>query len=465
MIELEPSEQQLDAVIERSHAALEANRLATHISPNVGLFGATRFFWDSGPIGEAAALSGRTDIAKTQIQSVLEAQRADGFIGNEAIGIQHRPYLQQALWRTKRVGNFVISGVPQPDLVTPAALEVAQCISDRDERQQFAESIFGPLKKHLEYQMAQRLDNVGLVPSAHPNGTGRDNDPAFDTLLWKYWHADRITPTRRSAELFGTSVIHAWRRTLADTRTVPLSERASNREILTGFLQTKAASRYDYDTNRIMRESDLPLVIDVGFNAALSAAGEALQEMSYLIGKPGFELEPELLAAIEAHKNALEKLWHQNEGPDDPIKSGYYSMDARTHQLIPIPTVGNAMALAADIKADHADIIIGSIMNPDLWGRFPVAGVEIGNPHAEGGYWRRFSWPMALVMAERGSRRHGFEEEARILRTSTLSRPSEAGKFEYTHPVTGAGGGTPQFGPAGAVDAIFATIEKRNRYT
>jgi hypothetical protein len=273
----------------------------------------------------------------------------------------------------------------------------------------------------------RRLEGSPLITLIHPWECGLDSTPPWMHALG----AMRLLWWLRAAERLGVAPL--LRSLRYDTRQLPAGERASDDDGLRMLALAVHLSRHDFDLARIPRDDRAVLIEDVAFNAFFAAANQSLLR---LVGD--LHAMDDLVPMIDAHRDALELLWHAPTGE-------YCSRDAVTHEPLSEPTVAGFLPLLATDA--HADELVAHLRDPaSYWPAHPVPSVPIDAPDFQDRrYWSGPTWVNTNWAIVEGLRRQGHHELARDLRDRTIALVAEHGFAEYFSPVDGSGHGAPEF--------------------
>lgn len=453
-----------EAIIDRSHEVIALNDRGEYTVPSYLIFKDSQFLWDSCITAQAIAHT-NTDRAQQEIMSLFRGQAECGRISNETLAGNN--WRQKAVFGTEEIDGVTVSGITQPPTIATAVVEIGKHMGT-EERDKFFRAVFEPLTRYHTWLLNERvIDETGLVTLIHPYESGMDNLPPWREALNDYWLGPRSSSRQIATEL-GASALGMFRRLFADTKHVPKAQRADNHDVFSSFLQTRVLARNGYDIREIWDHTDVPLQQDIGFNALLAEANQALIFIADTIDDDQYSLDAELSAKIEKQLQGISKFLAEI----DLANGGdvrFYNRDARAGKLIRIDTVGGLLPLVADIPKEQADALTKHLTNPStFWSKCPIPSVSMQDPHfSEVAYWRGVSWPFPRVAIERALRRRGNYDEAHELRHKVLARPGEELKTEYDHPRTGIPLGIHHFGPTAGQDIIFAYQEmsKQKRYT
>ena len=446
-------------ILQSSHEVLDRVDCGAYTIPNTDIFGKSQFLWDSCLVAEGLAYT-NVDRAQQEILSLLDGQHDDGMIANETV--RDARCMQRLVFGTiPNDEGIVTSGITQPPVIATSALEVGRKL-DEDQRRQFFGKIFKPLERYHTWLFKARvLDNTGLVTLIHPYESGMDTLPPWREAMHDYWLGSG--GWKRLAASLGEAAVGLGRKHFADTKHVPIAQRADNRDVLTSYMQTKAIAKHGYNLLSILRNSSLPLQQDVGFNSLFAEANQSLLEIEDELNSPAYALKPSTKKSIDTHRQAIVDHLAAINVNTGSIR--FFNRDARSGELIDIDTVGGLLPLCADIPKEHSDDLVKHLTNPDTyWSTCPIPSVAMDDPHFhDTAYWRGASWPFPRFFLERALIRINKAEEARELRRKVLGRRGEEVKSEYDHAQTGIPMGISQFGPAAGADIVFTQKERTSR--
>lgn len=182
---------------------------------------------------------------------------------------------------------------------------------------------------------------------------------------------------------------------------------------------------------------------DIGFTSILVKAEEDLAALWREVGDDG-------AAALDRHQSlrlSVSNAWdnrHQafldhDYGTGSPVPK---SAEASA-SLLPLYSGAVNEAQAAQLRRRLWDESSFGPTATHPWGITSVAKSSLDfEPHR---YWRGPVWININWFLVRGLQSVGFEEDARRLRSHTLDLVAKNGIFEYYHPQTGQGLGSPEF--------------------
>ncbi len=439
---------------ERSMAVLRANILpgSELMVPHLKLFGDTMFEWDLALHARAEALRD-PQLAAGNIVRFTSGQHSTGQIGNELAVGNKMSFIKTPVFGRPENGKPLASHITQPPTIVNAAYEVGQYLPE-DERQQFYRHVFPKFKRYLSFLLHERIDpqdNLAVLLLSYESGM--DDTPPWSTKMHQAWQHE-MPASRQVAQRVAAAAVGVGRTLFTDGRHVPLEQRASNMNILTCFLQTRALSKCNYELEGARLDPRIVLIKDVGFNAVLGSASTALESMALQIDDPDYAIDEDLQMRMYMQQRAIpEQLW-------DKSTMTYYSKDARTGELIPIQTVASLFPLLNDIPAHHVAAILADLRNPNKFDG-SYSSVPFDSPYfMPGVYWGGSKWAFAADLIEQGQVVQGRHKLAAAFRHQDLTRPAEPFKAEYEHPVTGEPLGGIGFAPMAAKDRIFVEHQK-----
>ncbi|HCT81583.1 MAG TPA: hypothetical protein DGT23_34415, partial [Micromonosporaceae bacterium] len=129
----------------------------------------------------------------------------------------------------------------------------------------------------------------------------------------------------------------------------------------------------------------------------------------------------------------------------DPATGMFHALDVRTGQLSPARCVNGLIPL---ILPDLPSSIVDSLIENLRSERFGLPAPSYDRTAADFDplrYWRGPVWINMNWLLWRGLLLHGQHELAVSLRSALLDLVGRSGCYEYFHPVTGEGIGTPDF--------------------
>jgi hypothetical protein len=416
----------LDDLVPRARAVLERNRAGAYTCPSVRLY-PHQWLWDScfTAVGVAHYDAPR---AAGELTALLHGQWDDGMVPHMIFAPGSHDVGSRRVWRShNRRGaprDVATSCITQPPVLALAVERVAHALAADARRAFLADVVPKVVAYHRWLFQSRRLDGSPLVTLLHPWECGLDSTPPWMHALARL----RIPGWLRAAERLRLAPL--LRSLRYDTRQLPAIERASDDDGLRMLALAVHLSHYDFDLARLPRDDRVVLVEDLAFNALFAAANLSLRR---LVGDLG-ALDP----PIDAHRHALELLWHAPTGE-------YCSRDAVTHAPLTDSTVATFLPLLA--TGAHRDELVARLQDPAAYATpFPVPSVPLDAPDfQERRYWSGPVWVNTNWALVEGLRRQGRGDLADDVRDRTLALVADHGFSEYFSPIDGSGHGAPEF--------------------
>ncbi|MGH9092936.1 MAG: MGH1-like glycoside hydrolase domain-containing protein [Acidimicrobiales bacterium] len=421
------------ALRDRAIAVLAGNERDGYVAPARGLYD-HQHLWDTCFV----AIGQRhydVDAAMAGLRRMFGAQWANGMVPNIRFERGWRYWWDRRVWRSRvspsAPRDVATGGISQPPMIAEAVVRVGEMLP-RDRRLAWYRSVHEPLVAYHEWLHLDRgVDGSALVIQIHPWETGLDNSPPLLEVLGRSpvpWWLDLVARTR--ADRLATRL--RW-----DTKYVPADQRSSTLEALRLYAALRAIRRDRYETDAALLHG--PCVVqDLTFNSILVRADDRLREIGEEIGTP---MSPRLAAAVRTHRSAMEDLWDGGTG-------SYYSRDARTRQLVKVPSIAGFMPLYAGcVDSGRAARLVEQLRDPrELGTPCPLPTVPVGSTWFQPRrYWQGPTWVNTNWLVIDGLRRYGYHVEAEDLRRATLAMVAESGFSEYYDPLTGEPAGAREF--------------------
>ena len=365
-----------------------------------------QFFWDS--CFHAVAWSHIDPArARTELRTLLSAQREDGFIGHTVFWYG-RVRLDRRFTYNLLDPDDAMTATIQPPLLAWAWAEVAD--RSPDDPGFRAEGVERLLAYHAWLER-ERADADGLIGVLQPDETGMDASPAFDAPLgWRH---------------------HPW----------------------PGFLLLlRFNRRRGYDYRRVVADGGFHAV-DVLVNSVLAMSWSALARLGH---EPGAARAAELTAAI------VRRLY-------DPER-GFFFAEGPSGGPLPVATWAGLAPLALENLPEDVGhrLVEEHLLDPArFWLPHPVPSTSAAEPAFRAGdtgvpirrYWRGPTWLFATGLIMRGLLRLGYHDAAHHLADRTVALIWRHGFREYYDPVTGRGLGARAFGTSAmALDALNLVV-------
>jgi len=422
--------------------------------PDLRLFIGSMFSWDSAIINEALAYENPYQAANN-IRLAIRYQAPNGQLPNDVSTGGRLGRLQslvhQGNYGSSSPEHHTTSRITQPPLLFDAALEVGKHLPT-DERKRFYKDVFPPFKRYADFLLTERTDNDGLIINLHAYETGMDDTPPWAETMYANWENE--SELVQLATAFCTAAINIGRHALTDCRPsllhdrLPISDRASNMNVLVNWFQTRRLGKAGYELGAAMADPMITLIKDVGFNAIAAHAFASLQEIAEEIVDPAFTLDTELANKIGKQQRAVHKeLW-------DEKSQSYYSKNARNNQLIPIQTISSILPLMALPPKERQEKLVSDLFSGRKFDARFMA-VPLDSVFHRPSYWQGMIWPMIEVAGAKALSACGFVDEQQMIEDAALRRPHPEVKSEFRHPITQVPLGTLGFGPAAGRDIIF----------
>lgn len=378
--------------------------------------------------------------AAAEVTTLLSGQWANGMVPHMLFS-ESKPvdgpkfmHMDHLLWDSKRnpqaPKHIFTSGITQPPLIAEAVWRVSKKLNNK-ERKQFLEKTIKRLIKYHEWIYAERdFNGNGLMSAVHPWETGMDNSPP----LINHMHGKHIDFLSTAENMAVSGMVKAVRR---DAKETHLDERTLSGD---AFILAAAAwklRRTKYDHQEMRHHANY--IEDVALNSILVRNNMILGELAEA---SGVELPDELLANMRRTEESLDKvLW-------DEETQMYYSRDARSSQLLNVPTVGSLLPLYAGTidKAKVSALVAHLREGGSFAAQYGVPSVPIGHPeYEEKRMWSGPAWVNMNWLLIDGLVRAGYEPEADGLTEKTLKMVQKGGMHEYFSAQTGEGLGIDNF--------------------
>src|SRR5205085_5130398 len=126
--------------------------------------------------------------------------------------------------------------------------------------------------------------------------------------------------------------------------------------------------KYGFELGALPADRSLAIE-DLAFNAILVAANHALVAIANELAT---SIPRALSDAFARAEDAFDELWDDSAGQ-------YFSRDARTDELLRVPTIATFLPLFAGVvPPDRADRLVARLLDPgEYWTAFPVPTVAV----------------------------------------------------------------------------------------
>ena len=402
---------------------LRANDRGGYTVPTQGLY-PFQWLWDSGfvALGWAVLEEKR---AFDELETLFRGQWENGFLPHIVFHRDDPGYFPgPEVWGTGREPRS--SGITQPPFLAPVVLHLVRASGEKGLA--WARKLYPRLLAlHRFLHLHRDPEGTGLVAVLHPWETGMDNSPAWDLPLKRVPRHPLPSEARR------------------DTKHVPPGERPQLKDYERYLYLVSLFRRLGYDPGFCYRESPFR-VVDVGFNALLLFADEALAELAQLLG----ENPSEPRGWWQKGLSALEALWEEEAGL-------YRSLDLCSGRRIPRDTSAGFLPLLLPLPRPRVERLMATFRAWMGEARYLFPSVLPSAPYFEAKrYWRGPVWAPVNWLLAWGLVRHGFPKEAARLREDFLALVERSGFREYYHPLTGEGLGGQGFSWTAALYLAWA---------
>lgn len=402
------------SLAERARATLTANDRGGYTVPTDKLY-PFQWNWDSAFVAMGFATFD-IDRALAELEALMRGQWADGMIPQI---IFHQPadsyFPGPDVWRTHH--TIPTSGITQPPVFAIALAFIAERAGKEFEPR--LKALYrAALAHHRWWARARDPEQRGIVAVLHNWETGRDNSPEWDA------------PFARVPQTTTTRIV---RRDLSHID-AEMRPRDEDYRRYIHLVDRYAALRWE--PSALWRSAPFK-VADIGINAILGAAEEALDSLARRFGTA---IERDEISSRRSRlATGLAGLWDEAAGH-------HFSRDLISETAIPVRVSAGFLPLlteACTIQAQQSmarqlDRILRDNLLP-VPSTFPT---ETGFEPKR--YWRGPVWAVVNYLIARGFERHGLTDQADALKQATLNAIRHAGFCEYFDPTTreGLGGGT-----------------------
>lgn len=408
---------------------LARNDRGGYTVPTHGLY-PFQWNWDSAFVAMGFATFD-VERAIRELERLVEGQWIDGMIPHIVFHAPADSYFPgPEVWGARH--RIATSGITQPP-VFALALGFVAARAAPAQAARLGALYRAALASHRWFAAARDPDGAGLVATLHNWETGRDNSPEWDAPFARV-PATTTTPVRRR-----------------DTSHVDPAMRPTDEDYRRYIHLVDAYRAVDWAPREMWRVAPFK-VADVGTNAILLAAEEALAALAPRFGAAG-EAD-EIAARIGRLTRGLDSLWREERGwycSRDLIADAPIDLQVSAG-LLPLltaaPSPARARALVERLAAQFDRVRLG---------------VPSTDPREPGfdpkRYWRGPVWMVVNWMIARGLARHGANDLARRLREQTAQAIAERGFCEYFDPLTGEGLGGADFSWTAAIHLLLAEGE------
>ena len=418
-----------EALWRSATAILDANWAGSHTVPSRTLY-PHQWSWDAAFVSIGLAQIA-PDRAWCDLRSLFAAQWPDGRVPHIVFdpGVTERDYFPgPTFWAgggpatSGGVAATRSSGIVQPPVHALGAWAVYQR-APGDAAAAELDWLYPRLVAQQEYLATARdVGGAGLSSIVHPWESGLDNSPAWDAALAAVpVTADLLSGYGRRDNQLVASDHRPTDDDYARYLTIALSYRDG------GFRDAGLAARHPF------------LVECPGFNALRGAAELALARIAEVIGA---DPAPHRARAASITRLLVDRLY-------DPGTGMFHALDVRTGRRSPARCVNGLVPLVLpDLPAAQVSALVAMAGSArfGVTGRMAVPSYDRSAADFDPfRYWRGPVWFNVNWLLWRGLRTHGHDSLAGTLRTAMLDLVRRSGCYEYFHPDTGQGIGSPAF--------------------
>jgi glycogen debranching enzyme len=413
-------------LMSRAKAILANNDRGGYTVPTHGLY-PFQWNWDSAFVAMGFATYD-IDRALSELERLAEGQWDNGMIPHIVFHAPADSYFPgPEVWGTHH--RIATSGITQP----PVFAIALKFIAER------ADASFAPRIRAL-FQVADRYHRwfaeardpagTGLVSTLHNWETGRDNSPEWDGPFARVPETTTTTIRRR------------------DTGHVDAAMRPTDAEYRRYIHLVDMYRDLGWQPSPMLSATPFR-VADVGTNAILLAAENALLALAPVYGTHG--LEHAIQARIGRLSQGLAGLWHEEKG-------WFLSRDLITGKPIPVRTSAGLLPLLTGIptpaQVRQMQAVATEHLGSVAFGMASTLPTEVGFEPRR--YWRGPVWAIMNWMIAEGFARHGCPGAAERIRTDTVAAISRHGFGEYFDPTTGASLGGEAFSWTAAIYLLLS---------
>ncbi|MBL8589056.1 MAG: neutral trehalase, partial [Methylobacteriaceae bacterium] len=377
------------SLVDQARSILAQNDRGGYTVPTHGLY-PFQWNWDSAFVSMGFATFD-VDRGLRELERLAEGQWDDGMIPQIVFHAPATSYFPGPdVWGTRH--RIATSGITQPPVFALALAFLARRAGDAHQPR-LAKLYRQALAYHRWFATARDPERTGLVATLHNWETGRDNSPEWDA------------PFARVPETT-TTVIRR-----RDTGHVDASMRPTDADYRRYIHLVDAYREVGWRPEAMWRVAPFK-VADVGTNAILLAAEEALAGLAARFGEAGETAEIEARAAALAA--GLGGLWSETRGV-------FLSKDLIAGQPIDVVvSAGFLPLLTSTPNAAQARRLCGTLESQMAEVALPAPSTDPRDPRFEPKrYWRGPVWAVVNWMIAEGLSRHGARDLADRLRRAT----------------------------------------------
>jgi len=359
--------------------------------------------------------------AQSEIQALLSAQRADGFVPH-VIYWDHRklnllPWSNH--WSETRGRLSFLPSAKKPrhsELIQPPLVaQAVERIYLADDSPDFCAHILPSLNRYYEWLRDVRdPDRDHLISIVSPYESGVDASPAYDEVIGYRPMGPYALPLTRFKILFLNALL------------------------------------FDYDQRALVQKGPFH-VEDVLVNSIYALNLQSLARLNQIANHPA-QAEKWSREAALVRDALIEKCWDEQRG-------AFFNINGRAESKSSVLTIQSLMPIILpDLPSAIVDRVVNQhLLNPhEFWTAWPVPSVSASEPsfspdsRVAGEFypqlWRGSSWVNTNWYLTQALHQHGFVDSAAQLAEKTVKMVFGSGLYEYFNCLTGAGLGARQFG-------------------
>jgi hypothetical protein len=434
----ELSDEQLWQTAEK---VLAGNWSRDHTVPSRSLY-PHQWSWDAAFIGIGLAHV-EPDRAWQDLRKLFGAQWPDGRVPHIVFnpdGSDRDYFPGPAFWNTPALPGRSArgtTGIVQPPVHALAAWLIHQRRPDAEQLRW----LYPRLVAQQDYLARQRnIAGTGLVSIVHPWESGLDNSPAWDQAL--------------SAVPVDTSVLDGHRR--RDVQVSVVTHRPTDHDYARYIALASSYRDGGYQDSDLAAQH--PFLVECpNFNTLTAIAEVALAHIAQAVDADPAPHRERAQAITQA---MIDRLY-------DPATGMFHALNVHTGWLSPARCISGLIPL---ILPDLPAELVAALVAQARSARFGLCEqMDLPLPSYDRTatdfdplrYWRGPVWINMNWLLWRGLVQHGHTASAATLRSAMLRVISRSGCYEYFHPRTGEGIGTPEFSwtAALALDLIASKAE------
>jgi len=430
-------------IVEDAKKVLNDNSRGDYTVPNARLY-PYQWLWDSGFIA-LGLMAVDEDRAWREISSLLKGQWANGMLPHivyHQTNPEHK--FNHETWGANHDGKWdevPTSGISQPPVLGTIALKMYEIADDKEAARKHLSDMYDKIVRFNRwYHENRNIQKKGLVATFHPQETGMDNSPAWDTALTRA-PLEHLQPYFRNDSVLGEeSGSHGTANTQYDAH---MSLIFYMRDHL--YDQAKLSDHIPFR------------IIDIAINCILIRSDKDLITLGQLIGRTDYEQE--LRSWVQAGRDAFDMLW-------DEKKQTYVSYDVDLGDHIPVATSAGFLPFYAGIvPLDKLPALANTLQ---FWldqVKFGVPSTDPTDPaFQENAYWRGPLWINMNWMISEGLKDYGLDKLSQRIIDDSMAVIQKEGFWEYFNPLTAKGLGANNFSWTAAIALFWAELMPKQVY-